>query len=99
MNREMTEDTRRAIQIIQPICDALGIEVDADERMLYMDGTGIGISCNSTYATMMEALGYIFLQHYPAFRRAPIDGHLSKDIRRYWISPAALKKLKGEWDD
>ena len=55
----MTEDTRRALQIIEPIMQELGVEVETTDKpcCLYLDGQAIGISCNSTYATVMEAIG------------------------------------------
>lgn len=91
----MTEDTKRAIEIIKPIADELNIPVDADESLLYIGDQAIGIGWNSTYATVMEALGYIFLTEYPRFRYGTVvDGSLAKNIRRYWISKAALKKMR-----
>ena len=91
----MTEDTKRAIEIIKPIADELNIPVDADKSLLYIRDQVIGIGCNSTYATVMEALGYIFLTEYPRFRYGTVvDGPLAENIRRYWISRAALKKMR-----
>ena len=93
----MTEDTKRAIEIIKPICNELGISIRADQSLLYLDEQPIGIGCNSTYATMMEALGYIFLTKYPRFRYgAQVDRELAADIKRYWISRAALQKIRQE---
>jgi len=91
----MTEDTKRALEVIKPLCEFLGISIGADEGLLYMNGQAIGIGCNSTYATVMEALGYIFLVKYPDFRYgACIVGELREDIKRYWISKPALNKLR-----
>ena len=96
----MTEDTRRALDLIAPVCMELNIHVTADDKLLYMDGQPIGIACNSTYATVMEALGYIFLEQYPRFRYdTKISAGLEKTIRRYWISPEALEKLREGSDD
>lgn len=58
----MTNDTKRAIEIIEPMAKELKIEVSADDRLLYCNGQAIGISCNSTYATINEFLGYAFLR-------------------------------------
>ena len=91
----MTEDTKRALEVIKPMCEFLGISIGADKSLLYMNGQAIGIGCNSTYATVMEALGYMFLKEYPKFRYgAVIDGDIQEDIKRYWISKPALNKLK-----
>ena len=96
MNREMTEDTRRAIAIIQPLLDSLGVEAEADDSVLYMDGQAIGIGCNSTYATVMEAIGWIFWERYSKKFR-PVDiakGEVDDTIKRFWISKAVLKKIR-----
>ena len=90
----MTDDTRRALQIIEPICSELCISVDADKSKLYIEDDVIGIACNSTYATVMEALGWIFLKQYPRFRHVLIPDMLRKDITRYVISQEQLSKLE-----
>ena len=91
----MTKDTVIALQALVPICRELNIHIEADDKLLYMDDQPIGIACNSTYATIMEALGYIFLERYPRFRYdTKIGPGLEKTIKRYWISPEALKKLR-----
>lgn len=91
----MTEDTRRALQIIEPIMDELGVEVETTDRpcCLYLDGQPIGIGCNSTYATVMEALGWLFLERYTQFRDVEITSDLEEDVTRYWASPEAVKKM------
>lgn len=90
----MTEDTKRAIEIIQPIADELDIKVTATDRILRMDGQAIGISCNSTYATLMEMIGWIFLDKYVnEFRRVGLDRDAEEDIARYWINEEALRKV------
>ena len=89
----MTEDTKRALAIIEPMAKELGITVKADESILYMNGQPIGIGCNSTLATTMEALGYMFLEKYPKWRCTDISEELKEDITRYWISAAALRKI------
>lgn len=93
--KEMTEDTKRALEILQPICDLLGISLAADKGLLYMRDQAIGIGCNSTYATVMEAIGYIFQTEYPRFRQGAVTGRdLEEDIKRYWLSRPAMEKLK-----
>ena len=93
----MTNDTKRALEIIEPMAKELNIEVSADDRLLYCNGQAIGISCNSTYATINEFLGYAFLrmcQREYRFRDSFEDAvWLQEDIRRYWVSDAVLKKM------
>ena len=90
---KMTPDTKRAINAIKPLCDALRIEIEADNKRLYMDGQAIGISSNSTWATLMEAIGYIFLECYEReFRKGTIDQRRIKDnIKRYWLTEDQVK--------
>ena len=93
----MTNDTKRALEIIEPMAKELSIKVDADDKLLYCNGQAIGISCNSTYATINEFLGYAFLrmcQREYRFRDSFEDAvWLQEDIRRYWVSDAVLKKM------
>lgn len=93
----MTNDTKRALEIIEPMAKELNIEVNADDRLLYCNGQAIGISCNSTYATINEFLGYAFLrmcQREYRFRDSIEESQmLQEDIKRYWVSDAVLKKM------
>ena len=90
----MTNDTKRALEIIKPIADELNIKVNADDRLLYCNGQAIGIGCNSTYATIMEFIGYVLVKEYSKWRR--LNTRLFDDARRYWVSEEMLKKLQGE---
>ena len=95
----MTNDTRKALEMIRPIAELLNIDVSADDRILYLDGMGIGIQANSTYATMMEFIGWLFLVKYdPDFRRVKLTEEQQETIGLYWITPETLEKfgLKGE---
>ena len=91
----MTEDTKRAIEIIKPLADELGIKVEATDKLLFMDGQAIGISANSTFATLMEMAGWIFSQKYMKdFRKVGIDWMEQNDtIKRYWINKDTFQKL------
>ena len=93
----MTIDTQKALEVIIPLAAYLNIELSADDRLLYCNGQAIGISCNSTYATINEFLGYAFLrmcQREYRFRDSIEDAlWLQEDIRRYWVSDAVLKKM------
>lgn len=60
----MTEDTKRAIEAIDPIAKELKIKVTADDSFLYCNGQAIGIGCNSAYATIKEFIGYVFATVY-----------------------------------
>ena len=89
----MTEDTRRALDIIKPMADELNIRVDADDRLLYCNGQAIGIGCNSTYATVLEFIGYVLVKEYSKWRR--LSPKLLSDAKRFWISEEMVKKNTG----
>ena len=91
---EVTEDTKKAIEILNPIAKELNISIEADDNCLFMDDTAIGIACNSTYATLMEAIGWIFMTQYPKFRKIEIPRDMEKNITRYCVRRSVLKKLK-----
>ena len=86
----MTKDTARALEAIRPLADELGVRIDADMCNLYIENTTIGIYANSTYATVMEALGYIFITQYPAFRRMKREtlDDLRNTVNRCWAKGA-----------
>ena len=93
----MTPDTERALKIIEPIAKALNIDVSADDnRLLYIDDpyegeTAIGISGNSTYATLMEFIGVLTLRH-ARNRRWEVSKKQQETIKRYWVSMDALER-------
>lgn len=95
----MTPDTERALKIIEPIAKELNIRVSADDKRLYVDDpyfgeTAIGISCNSTYATLMEFIGVLTLRH-ARDRRWEVSKKQQETIKRYWVSMDALRKVEG----
>ena len=81
----MTNDTRRALEIIKPIADELCISVHADDRFLYVDNVGIGISCNSTWATLWEFIGYLTINYDNRFRPIKLTNKQLTAIKRYWV--------------
>ena len=93
----MTIDTQKALEVIIPLAAYLNIEVSADDRLLYCNGQAIGISCNSTYATINEFLGYAFLrmcQREYRFKKGIEEAKVLREtIKQYWVSDATLKKL------
>lgn len=92
----MTEDTKKALEILKPICDLLRMEIDADENTMSIDGQKVGISCNSTYATVMEGIGMLFLLRYVnQFRTHKISDETKEAIKRYWLK----KKISEGSDD
>ena len=92
--KNMTADTERAMAVIKPLADELKYNVDADENLLYVNGIGIGIACNSTYATVMEFIGYIFLVEFcNNFRLVRLSDSQREVIKRYWFSPEQLEKM------
>lgn len=93
----MTEDTKRALEILAPIADELRIEMKATDKLLIMNGQAIGIACNSTHATLLEAIGWIFVEHYmKRFRPVDIEpDELSDTVKRFWVSKEVLQKIMG----
>lgn len=93
----MTKDTQRALEIIKPMAEELHIKVDADDSLLYCNGQAIGIGWNSTYATVMEFIGYVLVKEYSKWRN--LNSRLFDDARRFWVSKELMKKLKAEEGD
>lgn len=80
----MTDDTKKALEIIQPIADLLDIKVSANENYLYADHVRIGITFNSTRATVMEFIGFLFMAKYHSWRQLDVPQEMAEDIERYW---------------
>ena len=92
----MTNDTRRAMTILKPLMDELAVRMSATDKMLFLNGDAIGISCNSTYATVMEAIGWLFLKKYiGGFRGFSFEeiGEVPELVSRYFINREVLKKI------
>ena len=84
---QMTEDTERALNILAPLLRELHIEAKADKYHLTLNGQVIGIDMNSTWATIMETIGYIFSKEYlREFRRTDEKAakQVKETIERYW---------------
>lgn len=89
----MSEDTMRALDILSPLAKELGILVDADDHYLFCNGQAIGIACNSTYATVMEFVGYcIFL--WAKDRCESVPKNMVTRIKRYWFSEDQVKQFR-----
>ena len=88
----MTEDTKRALEFIKPIADELKIKVSADDDILYIDNIGVAIGCNSTYATLMEFIGYLTLKYNSKFRFIYLSQEQIDSIKTYYYSEALIKK-------
>ena len=90
----MKEDTRRALEAIKPLANELKIAVDADNKFLYLDDIAIGIDCNSTWATIMEFIGYVIVKKYTRrFRNVWFDGEQEEKIKSYWFTKDQLRKM------
>ena len=89
----MTNDTKRALDIIKPMAKELGICVNADEKFLYIDGQAIGISMNSTYATLMEFIGYMIIEYDREHRNLDLGCYQLNKIRRYWHSAEQVRQI------
>ena len=91
----MTEDTRRALEIIKPIAEELNIDVSADDKLLYINNFAIGISMNSTYATLHEFIGVLMVEYDKHFRKIDLSKDQHNIIKRYWFSLEQLAKIRG----
>lgn len=81
----MTNDTKGALEVIEPIAHELNIEVRADDYFLYCNDQAIGIGCNSTYATIKEFIGYVMIWLCERENhRYNIPDSLAEQIKRYW---------------
>ena len=87
----MTEDTRRALEIIAPMAKELDIEVKTQGsygNYLVCNGQYIGIADNSTFATIMEFIGYVF---------ATVYKHNVFDTHGETLPPKVLNRVKKYW--
>ncbi len=89
----MTEDTARALAIIKPMADELNIRVRADGHCLFCNGQAIGIACNSTYATIMEFIGYLIFR-WAKDKCVAVPRAMSERIKRYWYSEAQVEQFQ-----
>ena len=84
----MTEDTRRALEIIKPMAKEFNIKVDADDKLMYINDPylgrhAIGICFNSTYATLKEFIG-VMIYRFSRDRSLDLTEEQNKTIQRYW---------------
>lgn len=93
----MTDDTKRALEAIQPIAKALNIQVSADDKFLYLNGQAIGIGCNSTYATINEFIAYAFLNvwMHDKYMYCELSDEVKSRIKRYWFTKDQMKLVEG----
>ena len=83
----MTKDTERALEIIKPIAEMVGVEVEADDNLLYINNDGgIGITCNSTRATVLEFIGWLIIYYDSHFRNLELSDKQLSIIRLCWYS-------------
>lgn len=94
----MTEDTKRAMEIIVPMAKELSIDVKADDSFLYCNGQAIGIGCNSIYATIKEFIGYVFATVYKHdvfdMHNEALPAKVLNRVREYWFTKAQLEKFR-----
>lgn len=96
----MTENTKRAIEAIEPIAKELNIKVTADDSFLYCNGQAIGIGCNSAYATIKEFIGYVFATVYKHdvfdMHGEALPAKVLNRVRKYWFTKSQLEKFRME---
>lgn len=88
----MTQDTAKALEIIIPLADELGIRVEADDERLYVNNTQIAISLNSTWATVFEFIGYLITEYNTEFRPINLTDKQLETIRRSWYTQRRNKE-------
>lgn len=93
MSETVTEDTKRALEIIKPMADELNIRVRADGHYLFCNGQAIGIACNSTYATVMEFIGYLIFV-WSKDKCEAVPRAMSQRIKRYWYSDEQVEQFR-----
>ena len=83
----MTKDTERALEIIKPIAEMVGVEVKADDNLLYINNDGgIGIIGNSTRATVLEFVGWLIIYYDSHFRDLELSDKQLDTIKMFWYS-------------
>lgn len=90
----VTDDTKRALEAIAPIARELNIDVEADDKFLYCNGQAIGISCNSTSATILEFVAYVMVKRYSKDFNTNIPDNFKKRLKRYWKSESDVMLIK-----
>ena len=91
----MTQDTAKALEIIIPLADELGIRVEADDEKLYVDNTQIAISYNSTWATIFEFIGYLITEYNREFKSFNLTDKQLDTIRISWYPEKSTKTDTG----
>lgn len=83
----MTKDTERALEIIKPIADMVGVKVEADDNLLYINNDGgIGIIGNSTRATVLEFVGWLIVYYDSHFRDLELSDKQLDRIKMFWYT-------------
>ena len=91
----MTKDTERALEIIAPIAKELGVEVTADDNLLYINNDGgIGITFNSTRATVLEFVGWLIVYYDGVWRDLKLTDEQQQIIRSFWYSQAEIERRR-----
>ena len=93
----MTKDTERALEIIKPIAEMVGVEVKADDNLLYINNDGgIGIAFNSTKATVLEFVGWLIIYYDSYFRCLGLSDKQLDNIKTFWYSQSEIERRNEE---
>ena len=91
----MTKDTERALEIIKPIAKMVGVEVEADDNLLYINNDGgIGIAFNSTKATVLEFVGWLIIYYDSHFRCLGLNDKQLDSIKTFWYSQSEIERRR-----
>ena len=96
----MTKDTERALEIIKPIAEMVGVEVKADDNLLYINNDGgIGIAFNSTKATVLEFVGWLIIYYDSHFRCLGLNDKQLDSIKTFWYSQSEIERRRNEEEE
>ena len=91
----MTRDTEMALNIIEPIARMVGVEVEADDNLLYINNDGgIGIAFNSTKATVLEFVGWLIIYYDSYFRCLGLSEKQLDTIKQFWYSQSEIERRR-----
>ena len=96
----MTRDTEMALNIIEPIARMVGVEVEADDNLLYINNDGgIGIAFNSTKATVLEFVGWLIIYYDSYFRCLGLSEKQLDTIKMFWYSQEWIDERRRDGEE
>ena len=73
----------------------VGVEVKADDNLLYINNDGgIGIAFNSTKATVLEFVGWLIIYYDSHFRDLELSDKQLDTIKQFWYSQSEIERRR-----